>query len=108
MEGFLEAVATFRHGFSADGNTAFDATITDLVRDILHSLQTRGAEAVDRGCGAGGGETGSKRGSTGDVGGFAVRYLVHFSKSNESIRVKYRHFRGKCPPPSAGRCLIFR
>ena len=47
MEGFLEAVAAFRHGFGANGNTAFDATAIDLVGDILHSFQTGGAEAVD-------------------------------------------------------------
>ena len=47
MEGFLEAVATFRHGFGANGNTAFDTAATDLVGDVLDGFQTGGAEAVD-------------------------------------------------------------
>ena len=38
MEGFLEPVATFRHGFGPNGKTAFDATGTDLIGDILHGL----------------------------------------------------------------------
>ena len=75
MEWFLETVAAFRHGFGTNGNTAFDATATDLIGNILHGFQTGGAEAVDRGCGAGGGESGGEGGSTGDVGGFTVGYL---------------------------------
>ena len=47
MKGFLETITTFRHGFGANGNTAFDTTITDLVGDILYGLQTGGTEAVD-------------------------------------------------------------
>ena len=89
MEGFFETVATFRHGFGANGNTALNTTVADLVGYILHSLQTGGAEAVDRGRGAGGWETGSKGGSTGDVGGFTVRYLVRLSKGNDMVRVQY-------------------
>lgn len=80
MEGFLEAVAAFRHGFGANGNSAFYATGTDLIGDILHRFQAGGAEAVNRGSGAGGGEAGSKRGSTGNVGGFSVGYLFHVSE----------------------------
>ena len=89
MEGFLEAVATLRHGFGANGNPAFNTTIADLVGYILHSLQTGGAKAVDRGGGAGCGEAGSKGGSTGNVGGFTVRYLVLFSIGNDMVRVHY-------------------
>ena len=47
MEGFVEAIAPFRHGFGANGNTAFDATATDLVGDILHGFEAGRAEAVN-------------------------------------------------------------
>ncbi len=88
MEGFIEAVATFRHGFGANGNTTFDATATDLVGDILHGFQTGGAEAIDRGCGAGGGKAGSKGCSAGNVGGFTVGYLLHVSKGAKTDLVQ--------------------
>lgn len=87
MEGFFEAVAAFRHGLGTNGNSAFNTTATDLAGDILDGLQTGRAEAVDGGCGASGGETGSKGGCAGDVGSFTIGYLVQVSMHIKSAVV---------------------
>ena len=62
VEGLSEAVAACGHKFCADGEAAFDAAGRDLVGDVLHGFETRGAEAVYGGGGSGVGEAGREGG----------------------------------------------
>ena len=72
MEGLVEAVAARGHGFGADGEPDVDAAAGDLVGDVLHGFEARGAEAVHRGGRGGVGEAGGEGGGADGVGGFAV------------------------------------
>lgn len=56
----LQAVAGGGHAFRADGQAALDGAHVDLVRDVLHRLEARGAEPVDRRGGRGAGEAGGE------------------------------------------------
>lgn len=63
VERLGEAVATGRHELCAQGNADVDRAQGDLIGDVLHGLQTRRAEAVDRGA------TGRVRDASGQGGG---------------------------------------
>lgn len=67
VEGFGAAVAGVGHGLGADRDADVDASHADLVGDVLHGLQSRGAEAVDGGAGCGVGEACGQRCGADDV-----------------------------------------
>ena len=72
MEGFLEAITAFRHGLGADCEADLNATITDLVGDVLNGFETGGAEAIDGRRGGGAWEAGSQARGANVVGSFGV------------------------------------
>ena len=76
MERFFEAVATLRHGFSANCNTNIDAATDDLIGDILDSFEPGRAEAVYGGGTGCGGVPGCEGGGSGDVGGLSIGDLA--------------------------------
>jgi hypothetical protein len=80
MEGFLEAITAFRHGLGADCEADLNATITDLVGDVLNGFETGGAEAVDGRGGGGVGEAGCEGCGADEVGGLAVADLCPASE----------------------------
>jgi hypothetical protein len=63
------------HALAAQGNTNFNAAHGDLVGNILHSLQARGAESVDAASACGMGESSGKRGGADFVCSFGVADL---------------------------------
>ena len=69
MEGFDISITTGGHEFCTNGKAAFDATIADLIGDVLHSFEAGGAEPVYRAGGSCVGKAGSEGGGADDVGG---------------------------------------
>ena len=76
MERLFEAVATFRHGLSANCYANIDAAGDDLVGDVLDTFEPGRAEAVYGGGTGCGGVAGCEGGRASDVGGFSVGDLV--------------------------------
>jgi hypothetical protein len=72
VEGLLEAVAADGHQFCTHSNSNLDAARGNLVRDVLCSLETRGAESVYRGGGGGVWEASCEGSSSELVRSFAI------------------------------------
>lgn len=78
-----QPVAACRHQLRANRDAHVDRAQLDLVRDVLHRLQTRRAEPVDRRRAGCVGDPRGESGSAHEVGGFAVVDLtpVNFKTS---------------------------
>lgn len=71
-EGSLETVAAGRHVLGAYRDTDLDGTGLDLCGDVLDSLKTGRAEAVDAASSSGGGEASGEAGCADVVCGLGV------------------------------------
>lgn len=109
MEGFLEAIAAFGHGLGADCETDLNASVADLVGDVLNCFETGGAEAVDRRGGGGVGEASCEGCGTDKVGGFSV---VDLCPTSEKCFLQGDwgsiHCRDKYPLPSEDLTWIYQ
>ena len=72
VERLGDAIAASRHELCTHGNTDIDRAQGDLVGDVLHGLQTRGAEAIDRGATGRVRDPSSQGGGADQVGGLAI------------------------------------
>ena len=76
VEWTRQAIATGGHQLRTDGNTNVNGTELDLVRNILYSLETRGAESVHGGSTSRVRDTSCEGGGTDEVGCFTITNLV--------------------------------
>lgn len=72
VKGLFQSVTSNRHGLCTDGNTNVNVALGDRVGNVGGSLETGGAETVQRVCAGGVWDTGSQRSGAELVGRFAI------------------------------------